>query len=115
MKLQASHHGRDERHQAPPAVQTWFYRLDKAASDSNLGNAELGLRQSASDLTLGAPVPEGKYDGAEPTDDGAESELSAEAPHIPLRTADPRGLVADLNLVDVDPSPRRRWRPGRAS
>jgi hypothetical protein len=76
----------------------------------------LGLRQSTSDLTLGAPVPEGKDDGAEPTDDGAElSELSGEAPHIPLRTADPRGLVADLNLVDVDPSPRRRWRPGRAS
>ena len=42
MKLQASHHGRDGRHQAPPAVQTWSYRLDKAASyDSNLGNAEL--------------------------------------------------------------------------
>src|SRR5271156_1145235 len=44
MKLQASHHGRDGRHQAPPAVQTWSYRLDKAASyDSNLGNAELVL------------------------------------------------------------------------
>jgi DUF2075 family protein len=44
MKLQASHHGRDGRHQAPPAVQTWPYRLDKAASyDSNLGNAELEL------------------------------------------------------------------------
>src|SRR5271156_3379524 len=42
MKLQASHHGRDGRHQAPPAVQTWSYRLDKAASyDLNLGNAEL--------------------------------------------------------------------------
>lgn len=76
----------------------------------------LGLRQSASDLTLGAPVPEGKDDGAEPTDDGADlSELSGEARPILLRTADPRGLVADLNLVDVDPSPRRRWRPGRAS
>src|SRR5271156_5624542 len=45
MKLQASHHGRDGRHQAPPAVQTWSYRLDKAASyDSNLGNAELDGR-----------------------------------------------------------------------
>jgi hypothetical protein len=76
----------------------------------------LGLRQSTSDLTLGAAVPEGKDDGAEPTDDAAElSELSGEAPHIPLTTADPRGLVADLNLADVDPSPRRRWRPGRAS
>src|SRR5271170_7285485 len=42
MKLQASHHGRQGRHQAPPAVQTWSYRLDKAASyDSNLGNTEL--------------------------------------------------------------------------
>src|SRR5271154_2019114 len=49
MKLQASHHGRDGRHQAPPAVQTWSYRLDKAASyDSNLGNAELVLARESS-------------------------------------------------------------------
>ena len=76
----------------------------------------LGLRQGASDLTLGALVPKGKDDGAEPTDDGAQlSELSGEAQHIALRTADPRGLVADLNLVDVDPSPPRLWHPGRAS
>jgi hypothetical protein len=77
---------------------------------------QLGLRQSASDLALAAPVPEGKDDGAEATDGGAElSEFSGEARHIPLRTADARGLIADLNLVDVDPSPRCRWRPGRAS
>src|SRR5579863_7620673 len=42
MKLQVSHHGQDGRDQAPPAVQTGSYRLDKATSyDSNLGNAEL--------------------------------------------------------------------------
>jgi DNA invertase Pin-like site-specific DNA recombinase len=51
MKLQASHHGRDERHQAPPAVQTWSYRFDKAASyDSNLGNAELVIGSHAMNL-----------------------------------------------------------------
>ena len=69
----------------------------------------LGLRQSTSNLTVGAPLPEGKDDGAQPTDDAAElSELCGEAPHIPLRTADPRGLVAGLNLFDVDLSPLRR-------
>src|SRR5271163_1418694 len=61
MKLQASHHGRDERHQAPPAVQTWSYRLDKAASyDSNLGNAELGVRfRREGVLDAPQPGPEG--------------------------------------------------------
>ena len=34
---------------APPAVQTWSYRLDKATSyDSNLGNAELVSGRPAS-------------------------------------------------------------------
>jgi hypothetical protein len=71
----------------------------------------LGLRQSASDLAhLGAPVLEGSDGGPQRAGDGAElPELGGPAPHIRSRTADvPTGLVADLNLVDLDPWTRRR-------
>jgi hypothetical protein len=71
----------------------------------------LGLRQSASDLApLDVSVPDGNDSGAECAGDDAElSELGGPARHLRSRTADVRtGLVADLNLVDLDPSPRRR-------
>jgi hypothetical protein len=71
----------------------------------------LGLRQSASDLApLGVPVPEGNDGGAERADNGRElPKLGGPAPHLPSRTADVRtGPVVDLNLVDLNPSPRRQ-------
>ena len=70
----------------------------------------LGLRQSASDLApLVRPVPEGN-NGAECAGDDTEPhDLGGTAPNLRSRTADVRiGVAADLNLIDLDPSPRRQ-------
>jgi len=65
---------------------------------------QLDLRQSASDV---AYLGWGDDGGPEHAGDGG-TEPDGPAPHIRSRKADVlAGLVADLNLVDVDPSPRR--------
>jgi hypothetical protein len=65
MKLQASHHDRDGRHQAPLALKTWSYRLNKADSyDSNLGNTELDADQCLDAVFQAfSPIARGRRSG----------------------------------------------------
>ena len=62
------------------------------------------LRQSASDV--GGPVPGGNNCGPETPGDATDPD--GPVPHICSQKAERMGgLVAELNRVDVDPSPRR--------
>jgi hypothetical protein len=65
------------------------------------------LRQSASDLAnLGGPVPGGNNGGPETPGDAIDPD--GPVSHICAQKAEGLGgLVAELNRVDVDPSPRR--------
>jgi hypothetical protein len=72
----------------------------------------LSLRESGSD-TAGPDAPQSeRYEGgADPVDGTEPHKLDRLVPRVPAipRTADVQtSLVADLNLVDVNPSPRRR-------
>jgi hypothetical protein len=72
----------------------------------------LGLGQSASDATSpGVPEGEGHEAVTDPVHDAEPPRLDPLVPRIPAipRAADLQtSLVADLNLIDVNPSPRRR-------
>ena len=96
-----------------------LYELVAREIDASFLEAQrrLGLRQSASDTAHdGVPLREGHEGGAARARDGTERpKLGRPATRIPSasRAADmPTSLVADLNLVDINPSPRRRfgWR-----
>jgi hypothetical protein len=74
----------------------------------------LSLRQSASNTArTGVPLSEGHEAGGHRARDGTElPKPDQPAPRIPSvsRAADiPTSLVAELNLVDINPSPRRRF------
>jgi hypothetical protein len=93
-----------------------LYELVAREIDASFVEAQrrLSLRQSASDTARpGVPQGEAHEGGADCAGDDAEPpKLDRLVPRFPSisRTADtPASLVAELNLVDVDPSPRRRF------
>ena len=91
-----------------------LYELAAREIDASFLEAQrrLGLRQSTSDAAHVLPR-EGHQGGADRAREGTElPKLGRAAPRIPpvSRAADtPTSLVADLNLVDTKPSPRRRF------
>ena len=92
-----------------------LYELVAREIDASFVEAQrrLSLRQSLSDTARpGVAQGEGHEGGADCAGDDTEPpKLDRLVSHIPSvsRTADtPASLVAELNLVDVNPSPRRR-------
>jgi hypothetical protein len=92
-----------------------LYELVEREIDASFVEARkrLGLGQSASDATSpGVARGKAHEGGADCAGDDTEPpKLDQLVPRIPSisRTADtPASLVAELNLVDVNPSPRRR-------
>ena len=87
-----------------------LYELVAREIDASFLEAQkrLGLRQSSSDT-----AHEGREGSGDPAGDGAElPKLDRLVPRIPSpsREADtPASLVANLNLLDINPSPRRRF------
>jgi hypothetical protein len=91
-----------------------LYEMAGRAIDASFAEAQrrLGLRQSVLDAVRPSlPPREGREDGDNPAG-GAESELDRLTPHMPSvsRAADiPTRLVAELNVVDINPSSRHRF------
>jgi hypothetical protein len=73
----------------------------------------LGARERRSDTARPDTPQSERYDGgADPVDGTEPHKFNRLAPRVPAipRTANVQtSLVADLNLVDVNPSPRRRF------
>lgn len=93
-----------------------LYELVAREIDASFVEAQrrLGLRQGALDAArLGVPLREERKESGDPTGDGTEPpEFDGLIPRMTSvsRAADvPTSLVADLNLVDLNPSPRRRF------
>ena len=93
-----------------------LYELVTREIDASFVEARrrLSLRQSASD-TAPAHIPqsEGHEGSADSAGDGPElpklDRLVPRIPSISLAADTPTNLVANLNLVDIKPSPRRRF------
>jgi hypothetical protein len=91
-----------------------LYEMVGREIDSSFVEAQkrLGLRQSALNAARPSlPQREGHEDGDNPAGD-AESEIDRLTPHMPSvsRAADiPTRHVAELNVVDINPSSRHRF------